>query len=133
MNDEVVQPGEDGIPADRRAETDGTELDQALFEMQAELCRTMGNAYRLMILHVLRSGERCVGDLSGLMGLTQPAISQHLAVMRKAGVVTTRRQGQNVFYRLADPQISTACDLMRGILERRVHSRSSLLNGASNR
>lgn len=104
--------------------------DLALFEMQAELCRTMGNAHRLMILHVLRDGEQCVGELCGRMDLSQPAISQHLAVMRKVGVVVTRRQGQNIYYRLADPEISSACDLMRGILERRVMARSSLLNGA---
>ncbi len=104
--------------------------DLALFEMQAELCRTMGNGHRLMILHILRDGERCVGELGELMDLSQPAISQHLAVMRKVGVVTTRRQGQNIFYSLADPEISSACDLMRGILERRLMARSSLLNGA---
>ena len=51
-------------------------LDLALFEMQAELCRTMGNGHRLMILHVLREGEQCVGDLCELMELSQPAISE---------------------------------------------------------
>ena len=104
--------------------------DMALFEMQAELCRTMGNPHRLMILHVLREGERCVSELCVRMDLSQPAISQHLAVMRKVGAVVTRRQGQNIYYRLADPEISSACDLMRGILERRVTARSNLLNGA---
>jgi len=103
-------------------------LDPALAELQAELCRTMGHPGRLMIMYALRGGECCVSEISEHLELSQPTVSQHLAVLRKAGMVKTRRDGQHVYYCLADPEISTACDMIRGILRRRVQARSDVLD-----
>ena len=105
-------------------------LDPALAELQAELCRTMGHPGRLMIMYALRGGECCVSEISEHLDLSQPAVSQHLAVLRNVGMVVTRREGQHVFYRLADPEISTACDLIRGILRRRIQARSDVLSAS---
>jgi len=105
------------------------DLDPQLFEMQAEFCRMMGNRNRLMILHALREGEMCVSDLTEILGTSQPVVSQHLAVLRKIGVLVTRRDGQHVFYALSDPNISSACDMIRSILQRNVEERSAVLGG----
>ena len=69
----------------------------------ARLLRTLGNERRLMILCRLADGERWVGELQPLVGLSQSALSQHLAVLREEGAVATRREGQTIWYRVADP------------------------------
>lgn len=82
-------------------------LDIAKFEASAseaaKLLRTLANERRLMILCQLADGERSVGELQPNVGLSQSALSQHLAVLRQEGVVATRREGQTIWYRIADP------------------------------
>jgi ArsR family transcriptional regulator len=68
----------------------------------ADLLRTLGNEKRLMILCRLGTGESPAGALQEPLGLSQSALSQHLAVLREAGVVATRREAQTIFYRIAD-------------------------------
>lgn len=65
--------------------------------------KAMANRHRLMILCELHKGERCVSDLQQAVGLAQSALSQHLAKLREERIVSTRRQSQTIFYRLADP------------------------------
>src|SRR3989304_1983831 len=91
-----------------------------LYELQAETVKTIANARRLEIIHVLAAGPREVGRLAAEMGLSQPNVSQHLAVMRAAGIVEAEREGREVRYRLADPDVVVACELMRGVLRRRL-------------
>ncbi len=92
----------------------------AIYELQAETCRMLANARRLEIIHILASGPREVGRLAAEMGVSQPNVSQHLAVMKAAGIVEAERLGREVQYRLADPDVVAACDLMRGVLQRRL-------------
>lgn len=87
-----------------------------LFELQAEIIKTMADAKRLMILHELRSGEMSVGQLASDLELPQSNVSRHLSVLRERGIVVTRREGTTVYYRLADERIVAACDLVRGVL-----------------
>ncbi|WP_411288607.1 ArsR/SmtB family transcription factor [Phenylobacterium sp.] len=69
----------------------------------AKLLRALGNERRLMILCQLTDGERTVGDLLPQVGLSQSALSQHLAVLREEGIVATRRESQSIWYRISDP------------------------------
>ena len=69
----------------------------------AKLLRALGNEKRLMILCQLSDGERPVGELLPVVGLSQSALSQHLAVLRVEGIVATRREAQTIWYRIADP------------------------------
>lgn len=68
----------------------------------ARLLRALANERRLAILCELVVGERSVGDLMAAVGLTQSALSQHLAKLRAAGIVATRRESQTIYYRLDD-------------------------------
>lgn len=76
--------------------------DMALMEAHAEeaarLLRSLGNPNRLLVLCLLTSGEMSVGELNEALPLSQSALSQHLAVLREEGLVTTRREGQTIFY-----------------------------------
>ena len=86
---------------------DLSRFDLSLFEdsagRAASLLRTLANERRLMILCQLVDGEMLVGALQPRVGLSQSALSQHLALLREEGVVATRRAGQSIFYRVADP------------------------------
>jgi ArsR family transcriptional regulator, virulence genes transcriptional regulator len=69
----------------------------------ATLLRLLGNERRLMILCQLAEGELSVGQIQLSVGLSQSALSQHLALLRAEGIVATRRDGQTIFYRISDP------------------------------
>ena len=72
----------------------------------ADLLRTLANERRLMILcKLVEWGEGNVSTLAQAVGLSQSALSQHLAKMRDEGIVTTRRESQTIWYRVADPRI----------------------------
>jgi ArsR family transcriptional regulator len=88
--------------------------------LQAEVLKTLASPRRIEILHVLARGPIEVGRLAELIGASQPNVSQHLAVLRTAGIVDAERDGREVRYRLTDPDVTVACALMRGVLERRL-------------
>ena len=88
--------------------------------LQAEVLKTLASPRRLEILHALDRGPLEVGRLAALIGATQPNVSQHLAVLRTAGVVESERYGREVRYRLSDPDVMVACGIMRAVLERRL-------------
>jgi ArsR family transcriptional regulator len=79
---------------------------------------------RLMLLDVLREGEHSVGDLADELGCTLANASQHLAVLRSAGLVGTRRTGTTILYNLAEPELVEACDVIHRIVGRRLASRA---------
>lgn len=85
---------------------DLSRFDLALFEESAgraaALLRLLGNEKRLMILCQLADGELSVGAIQARIGLSQSALSQHLALLREQGVVATRRESQTIHYRIAD-------------------------------
>ena len=66
--------------------------------------KSLANEYRLLVLCQLTSEEKSVGQLEDLVGITQSALSQHLARLRRDGLVKTRRQGQTIFYSLASDE-----------------------------
>ncbi len=80
-------------------------LDEDRAQAEAERFRALGDPSRLRILCALSLAELCVCDLSGLLGITQTATSQHLKILRTLGMVRYRRQGRLAFYRLADPSL----------------------------
>jgi DNA-binding transcriptional ArsR family regulator len=102
--------------------------------LQAEVLKTLASPRRLQILHELARGPIEVGRLAETIGATQPNVSQHLAVLRIAGVVEAERDGREVRYRLADPDVMVACGVMRGVLERRLTRLGAMAsNGATTR
>ena len=87
-----------------------------VFRLQAEICKTMADVKRLMIIHELRDGEKSVGQLVSEMGVPQSNVSQHLALLRERDIVSTRREGTSIFYSLANPKIGQACDMVQEVL-----------------
>jgi len=90
--------------------------DHHLYELHASICQTLAHPRRLEVIDRLRSGEMSVTDLAQALQISQPNVSQHLALMKQKGIVTARREGLNVYYRLASLKIVKACELMREVL-----------------
>lgn len=90
--------------------------DKTIFEMQAEICKTLTNPKRIEILSVLKTDERTVTELVNALGASKANVSQHLAVMRHKGILSTRREGVNIYYRVANPKVIDACSLMKEVL-----------------
>lgn len=88
--------------------------------LQAEILKTLASPRRLQILHVVARGPIEVGRLAAAVGASQPNVSQHLAVLRSAGIVEAERDGREVRYRVTDPDVMVACNLMGSVLERRL-------------
>jgi DNA-binding transcriptional ArsR family regulator len=87
---------------------------------QADVLRTLASPRRLEILHALADGPMEVGTLALTIRATQPNVSQHLGVLRSAGLVEAERDGRLVRYSLSDADVMVACALMRSVLERRL-------------
>jgi len=92
----------------------------AIYELQADILKTLANPRRLEMAHLLADEPMTVGRLAERMAVAQPNVSQHLALMRAAGVVLAERDGREIRYRLSDPDIIAACRLMRAALQRRL-------------
>jgi DNA-binding transcriptional ArsR family regulator len=97
--------------------------------LQAEVLKTLASPRRLEILHALAAGPIEVGRLATSLGASQPNVSQHLAVLRGAGIVEAEREGREVRYRLADSDVMIACGLMRAVLERRLRRLGEMAAG----
>ncbi len=91
-----------------------------LFEQFAAVARTLGNGHRLELLELLAQGERSVERLAELSGLAIANASQHLQNLRRAGLVTTRREGKRIFYRLSDETVVSLLGSLRKVAERNV-------------
>jgi DNA-binding transcriptional ArsR family regulator len=99
---------------------------EKIFEIQAELCRAMGNPLRMEIVHLLRSGSLNVNDIASAVDQHQATVSRNLTVLRNAGIVVTRRDGNNVLYQVANPKLVDVCDLMREVLIEQIDERSKI-------
>ncbi len=77
--------------------------------------KSLGNAHRLRILCLIMEQERPVGDLAEAVGLAQSAVSQHLARMRQEGLIKSRRDGQTIYYQLADKNVARMIKLLESM------------------
>ena len=92
-----------------------TATTDATRERTAAIARALADPKRLCVLERLADGERSVSDLSREVGCQVPNMSQHLSVLRSAGIVVSRRDGNTIFYRLADQQVLEIYRLLRQV------------------
>jgi ArsR family transcriptional regulator, virulence genes transcriptional regulator len=98
--------------------------------IHSEVCKTLANPKRQEILDNLRHKEMTVNELVEITGITQANLSQHLAILRAKGILLTRRNGINVHYRLSNPKIMQAFDLISEILKDSSDSQSETIHAA---
>jgi ArsR family transcriptional regulator len=88
---------------------------ELLRDRSAAVAKALADAKRLCVVERLAEGERSVSDLSRDVGCQVPNMSQHLSVLRSAGIVASRREGNTVFYRLADPSVLEVYRLLQQV------------------
>ena len=88
-------------------------LETELRELHARVCKAIADPKRLLIINLLRDGELSVGDICDELRVSQSNASQHLAMLRERGIVSSRRAGTTVYYTLRSDKILRAIDLMR--------------------
>lgn len=101
-------------------------MDDRLFELHAEICKTLANPWRLRVIDALRQGEHSVSALVEKLGIPRANLSQHLSVMKAKGVVEVRREGPYSYYRLSNPKIVRAFEIMREVLLERLSRATDL-------
>lgn len=99
-----------------------------VYEIKATLFRVLGHPARVRILELLREGERSVGALQAELELDSGGTSQHLAALRRIGVVTSRREGTSVYYSVEDERVFDLLAAGRDLITRRLASEQSLLH-----
>ncbi len=90
---------------------------QKLFSLQEDAFKVIANQKRLEIIQLLGSRELTVTEMKEMLGIRQANLSQHLAPLRQAGIVETRRDGVSVYYHLSDQRIADACGLIKDFLQ----------------
>ena len=101
--------------------------ERTRLEAQARVIKSLAHPSRLLMVQELARGERCVQELRELVGSEMPTVSRHLAVLREAGVVSGRRQGSQVFYRLRVPCILNFMGCVEAVLESEAERRLDCL------
>lgn len=87
-------------------------LNEGLIELAAQRFRLLGEPMRLRMLRVLETGEHSVTDLTSAVGSNQPNVSRHLQALFDGGIVKRRRDGNTIYYSIADPLVFELCDLV---------------------
>jgi ArsR family transcriptional regulator len=105
------------------------EMEEKIFEMHAEVCKSMANPTRLKIMNLLREGEKSVGELKKQLELPKANLSQHLGVLRQRGIISSRRSGLNIYYKVTNSKMIKACDLLREVLLEQIREDGKLVKG----
>ncbi len=102
-------------------------MQDQLYAYHAEMCKVFSHPKRLELIELLRERESSVGDLSQKLELSPANLSQHLAMMRERRILACRKEGNNVYYRIANPKLLQAFDLLRQILVEQIEQDAALL------
>ena len=106
----------------KRTETE----DDRVYEMQVQICKAFANPARLRMLDMLAKREYAVAELQAALKISAPNVSQHLAILKSAGIVSTRRSGKQIYCSLTIPEVKTACQLIRDVLRAQVRNERKL-------
>jgi ArsR family transcriptional regulator len=101
-------------------------LEKEINELHSSLCAGLADPKRILILYALSEEARNVSELTDSLGLPQPTVSRHLKMLRERGLVLARREGQSVYYDIADQRVIQALDILRAVLADMLRSQASL-------
>jgi ArsR family transcriptional regulator len=106
-------------------------LTEEINQLHADLCAALADPRRILIIYLLSEHPTNVSELANQTGISQPAASRHLKILRERGLVQAIRQGANVEYRLSDPRLVQALDVLRAVLRDRLAYQASLADSQS--
>ena len=102
-------------------------MKESIFQAHAEICASLSNEKRLRIIDLLGKEELSFGELSDKLKIKRPNLAQHLFVLKERGITEMRRQGKNTFYKISDPRVIKACQMMREVLMDQIRKKQALL------
>lgn len=98
-----------------------------IYNLQADTLKAIAHPTRIEILHQLQEGERCVCEIFPALNIEQPNVSRHLAILKKEGIVSSRKEGLKVIYRVNDQRIFEILELVTEMLKEHWDSRKKAL------
>ena len=107
-------------------------MEDQIYLHHAEMCKVFSHPKRLELINILRDKEMSVGELSQRLGLAIGNLSQHLAMMRQRHILVSRKEGNVVYYRIANPRILEAFDLLREIMFEQIRQDAALIQDRTN-
>ncbi len=102
-------------------------MEDQIYAYHAEMCQVFSHPKRLETINVLRDGEMTVTELSQKLGLTVGNLSQHLSMMKDRHVLLSRKEGNQVYYRIANPKLLRCFDMMREMLFEQIRKDADLI------
>lgn len=103
-------------------------LEDEVTQLHADLCSAIADPRRILLLYAISQSPRNVSDLAVDIGISQPAASRHLKILRERGLVQAIRRGASVEYNLVDFRLIEALDLLRAVLRDRITYRANLID-----
>ncbi len=104
-------------------------MEEQLYAYHAEMCKVFSHPKRLELINILRDKEMSAGELGKRLGLTPANLSQHLTMMKERHILVSRKEGNAVYYRIANPRLLEAFDLLREILFEQIRQDAALIQG----
>ena len=104
-------------------------MEDQIYAYHAEMCQVLSHPKRLEAINVLRDGETSVTELSQKLGLPIGNLSQHLAMMRERRILISRKEGNVVYYRIANPKLLQVFDMLREMLFEQIRQDAALIQG----
>jgi DNA-binding transcriptional ArsR family regulator len=104
----------------KKTDKDSDALQAEVFERQARICKAFANSTRLRMLDLLGKRDWPASELQEHLGISKANLSQHVAILKAAGVVASRRHGKAVFFSLTMPEVKSACQLIRDVLRAQI-------------
>ena len=103
------------------------DTNSEIYERQARICKAFAHPARLQILELLGDGELGISALQSALGISKTGMSQHVAILKSVGVITTRRNGKQIYCSLAMPEVKQACQLIRKVLHAQISGSHRLI------
>lgn len=101
-------------------------LREEVMSLHAHICSGLADTNRILLLYTLHDAPRNVTELAELLNIPQPTVSRHLKILRERGMVNAHREGQAVIYKVSDPRIIEALDLLRQVMTDNLRSQAAM-------
>lgn len=102
-------------------------IDKTIFKLHANICKALGHPIRIEVIDLLQDKEMNFGEICEATGYLKSNLSQHLTSMANKGILTQRKEGLNVYYKLSSKKVATACRIMKEVLIENFEKQKNIL------
>ncbi len=106
-------------------------MEEQIYSYHAEMCKVFSHPKRLKVINLLRDKEMSAGEIGIRLEMTPANLSQHLSMMKERHILVSKKEGNVVYYRIANPHLLEAFDLLRKIMFEQIRQDAALINGVT--